>query len=110
MAILSQEGYVHGMPRIKGRRLWVSHVVANVEDRGIFEYHLDFKVKFRDIIDAIEYCRNEKCLDGALNFCYGCKKNKEDENCVNVSEIALTIHKKNKNLIWILDKLLRERN
>lgn len=85
MVIRSDRGYVGGKPRIEGHTLWISHIVANIEDMGLEGYINDFELeddpKIRNKIrEALEYCMNERCIEHALHFCQGCNKNKiEDE-------------------------------
>lgn len=74
MAIVSDSDTLGGQPRIDGRRIPVSHVIANVEEIGVSEYCEDFEIKRDAVRDAIVYCMNQTCDTKAKSYCYGCRK------------------------------------
>ena len=81
MVIRSDEHTLSGQPRLESRRIWVSHVVANVNEMGLNRYCLDYEIPRQEIRDAIEYCMNERCVKSAISFCQGCMKSGEGEEC-----------------------------
>jgi len=93
MPIMSDSDYCHGMPIIEGHRIWVSHVIANVEEMGINGYAEDFDLSVLDILDTINYCREEKCLKNCLSYCQECGKDKKEyPNHKDLSKVAEKIY------------------
>src|SRR3989338_5382110 len=69
MSIKSDKDYLCGQPRIEGHRIWVSHVIAHVNESGL------------------EYCMNERCVGSAISYCQGCTKSGEGgEDCWKVAK------------------------
>lgn len=86
MSIKSDKDYLCGQPRIEGHRIWVSHVIAHVNESGL-EYCKNFDISERDVRDAIEYCMNERCVGSAISYCQGCTKSGEGgEDCWKVAK------------------------
>ncbi|MBU0466857.1 MAG: DUF433 domain-containing protein [Nanoarchaeota archaeon] len=67
--IVSEEGYYNGEPRIKGNRITVANVVANVSEMGLEEYCSDFDLARDNVLGAIDYCAGQRCEEGVVNYC-----------------------------------------
>ena len=72
MAIVSDAHTLNGRPRLAGRRIWVAHVVAHVNEEGL-EYCNDFGVREEEVREALAYCMRQEC-DDAISYCNGCRK------------------------------------
>mgnify|MGYP005684907713 CR=1 FL=1 len=76
MSITSDKNYVSGQPRIDGHRIWVSHIISHVREMGLDSYIDDFDLEGEEdhIIEALDYCRNERCVGNVVSYCQGCSK------------------------------------
>lgn len=75
MPVISDKDIMHGEPTLAGHRINVAHVVANVNESGLEHYVENFNISKKNVIEAIEYCKDEMC-ESAITYCQGCRKNK----------------------------------
>lgn len=80
MTIVSGVEYCSGEPRIADTRITVGHVVVHLDllgsiDRYKEQFPLGARLQEREIKEALEYCRIQRCDEDAKNYCSGCTKN-----------------------------------
>ncbi len=74
--VVSDRNYISGQPRLRGHRLSVARIVAEIEERGIEGFLEDFDIKDerQKVISVVNYCAGEKCSGKVIRYCYECHK------------------------------------